>query len=366
LWDSSAVPHDTRWDLPLPTWEETWAYLDEVERRVLARLGGELGAREAYFVTLAVLHEDMHGEAFLYTRQTCGYGPPRVRGPTGAPRGGGRLEGDAEVPGGTFLLGAPRPEGGGGVDGVGGGYAFLFDNEKWAHPREVRPFAIGRAAVTQAEFAAFVDDDGYRRRDLWSEAGWRWREAAGAEHPVYWRRADGAWQRRWFDRWLALEPDLPVMHVCWYEADAYCRWAGRRLPTELEWEVAAAGQPERDGGGVRLAAVARRYPWGDDPPTPARANLDLRHLGPVDVGAHAAGDSAFGCRQMLGNTWEWTASTFEPYPGFTPDPYADYSAPWFGDHMVLRGGCYATRARLVRNSWRNFYQPHRRDVLAGF
>ena len=351
LWDSSRVAHGTRWNLPLPSWEETWAYLDEVERQVIDRLSGEVDPQLAYFARLSVFHEDMHGEAFLYTRQTLGYSPPQVRGALEPPTGAGRLAGDAEVPGGAFWLGA-RPD-----------EPFVFDNEKWAHPREVRPFAIARAAVTQAEYAAFVDDGGYRRRDVWSEEGWRWRESHGAEMPVYWRRAAGGLERRWFDRWVALEPDLPVLHVCWFEADAYCRWAGRRLPSELEWEVAAAGEPDGGGG---LAPRSRRFPWGDDAPTPARANLDLRLLGPVDVGAHAAGDSAFGCRQMIGNTWEWTSSAFEPYPGFTPDPYADYSAPWFGDHRVLRGGCFATRARLLRNTWRNFYQPHRRDVLAGF
>jgi iron(II)-dependent oxidoreductase len=153
-----------------------------------------------------------------------------------------------------------------------------------------------------------------------------------------------------------------MLHVNWYEAQAYCRWAGRRLPTEAEWEVAAAGEP----AGAGLAPHKRRFPWGDEPPTPERAQLDDRCAGCADVAARPAGDSAFGCRQMIGNAWEWTASVFQPYPGFVADPYREYSEPWFGDHMVLRGGCWATCARLLRNTWRNFYEPDRRDVWAGF
>jgi iron(II)-dependent oxidoreductase len=154
-----------------------------------------------------------------------------------------------------------------------------------------------------------------------------------------------------------------VIHVNWFEADAFCRFTGRRLPTEAEWEMAAAGAPD---GGSPPVLGKRRLPWGEDAPTSGRANLDGELLGCVDVGALPEGDSAFGCRQMIGNVWEWTQSPFEPYPGFAADPYRDYSQPWFGTHKVLRGGCWATRARLIRNTWRNFYTPDRRDVLAGF
>jgi iron(II)-dependent oxidoreductase len=219
--------------------------------------------------------------------------------------------------------------------------------------------------VTQAEFAAFVEDDGYGRQALWCPEGWRWRESSQAQHPVYWRRApDRGWQRRHFDRWVPLEPHRPVLHVNWYEADAYCRWAGRRLPTELEWEVAAAAEPAESE--PSLSGRKRRFPWGDESPTPQQANLNGSALEAIDVGALPAGDSALGCRQMIGNVWEWTASDFLPYPGFVADPYKEYSQPWFGTHKVLRGGCWATRARLLRNTWRNFYTPDRRDVWAGF
>jgi iron(II)-dependent oxidoreductase len=344
LYDSSAVAHDTRWDLPLPGPGETLRYLADVRDRVLERLHEPgLTPEDRYFVLLSVFHEDMHCEAFLYTRQTLGYPAPPVRAPSPAP-GAGPLPGDVDVRCGTFLLGATPAE------------PFVFDNEKWAHPVEVRPFRIARAPVTQAEFTAFVEDGGYWQREFWSPDGWRWREEAGAGRPVYWRREpDGRWLRRDFDRWLPLEPYRPVIHVNWYEADAYCRWAGRRLPTEAEWELAAAGP-----------GLKRRFPWGDAPPTPDHANLDGRALGCVDVAAHPAGDSACGCRQMIGNVWEWTASDFLPYPGFVADPYKEYSAPWFGTHKVLRGGCWAARGRMLRNTWRNFYRPDRRDVWAGF
>lgn len=351
LYDSSRVPHDLRWDLPLPSREDTLTYLATVRDQVLEivrRAGDDPTVR--YFVQLAIFHEDMHGEAFAYTRQTLAYGA--AGGPASVgDEGGGPLLGDARVPGGRFLLGATRDE------------PFVFDNEKWAHPIEVRPFTIARAPVTQAEFAAFVDDSGYQRKSLWSDAGWRWRSNAGADQPVYWRRDRDEWHRRHFDRWVPLEPHRPVIHVNWYEAEAYCIWARRRLPTEAEWEVAAAGEPGPDG---HLAARRRRFPWGDEPPTPARTNLDARLEGCADVAAFAAGDSAFGCRQMLGNVWEWTTTTFGPYPGFEIDPYREYSAPWFGTHKVLRGGCWQTRARLLRNTWRNFYTPERRDIWAGF
>jgi iron(II)-dependent oxidoreductase len=234
----------------------------------------------------------------------------------------------------------------------------VFDNEKWAHPVTVSPFRVARVPVTQREFAAFADDRGYSRQELWTEEGWTWRSAVRPEQPVYWRRQEGGWERRDFDRWVALEPHRPVLHVSWHEAVAYCRWARRRLPTEAEWEAAAAVDP--------ATGTKRRYPWGNTPPEPEQAQLDARVLGCSDVAACPEGDAATGCRQMIGNVWEWTETTFRPYPGFVPDAYKEYSEPWFLTHKVLRGGCWATRGRLLRNTWRNFYPPDRRDVWAGF
>jgi len=259
----------------------------------------------------------------------------------------GNLPGDVEVSGGTFQLGASRGEG------------FVFDNEKWSHPTHVPPFRIARAPVTNAEFAAFVDAGGYRREDLWCRDGWSWRLRSQAEHPVYWRREGSEWCQRTCEDWRPLQPHQPAIHVNWYEADAYCRWAHRRLPTEAEWEFAAT--TPRQGNGCK-----RRYPWGDEPPEAGRANLFGVRAGVADVAAFAAGDSGWGCRQMLGNVWEWTADWFGPYPGFVRDPYREYSEPWFGNHKVLRGGSFATRGSLLRGTWRNFFTPERRDVFAGF
>ncbi len=371
LYDSARIPHDTRWDLPLPSKAETLAYIERILERISAHrkpLASEPGLEidgydEEYFIRLAFLHEYMHAEAITYTRQTLGYTAPKISispgfGKCDEPSRSSNPQtqnpkGDAEIPGGSFRFGSTG-------DGT-----FVFDNEQWAHAVSLMPFSMARTAVTNEEFAAFVADGGYKRRELWTEEGWRWRESAGADHPVYWQKqAGGRWLRRNFDEWVPLEGRLPVLHVNWYEADAYCRWAGRRLPTEAEWEMAASSEPTPDGRGVTVHK--RLFPWGDEPPTPERANLDWRAMGCVEVDALPAGDSAFGCRQMIGNVWEWTVTDFGPYPGFSPGPYKEYSAPWFGDHKVLRGGCWVTRSGLIRNTYRNFYQPHRRDVWAGF
>jgi iron(II)-dependent oxidoreductase len=348
LFDSARVGHESRWYLALPERAEVEAYARGVRDDVLAHLAGaELEADLAYFLQLSVFHEDMHHEAFLYMRQSLGYpAPAQLRA---APRSDGIEPAvDIVVPGHRFELGAEP------------GAHFVFDNEKWEHPVELGDFAIASRPVTQAEFAAFVEGGGYGERQAWSATCWSWREAAGAEHPVYWRRVGGAWQRRQFDRWVELEPDLPVLHVNGYEADAWCRWAGRRLPSEAEWEAAASALP----GGQPPAK--QRFPWGDEAPNESRANLDARVLGCINADDLPAGASGLGCRQMIGNVWEWTATDFDAYPGFTPDPYKEYSKPWFGARRVLRGGSWATRGRLLRSTWRNFFTPDRRDVFAGF
>jgi gamma-glutamyl hercynylcysteine S-oxide synthase len=352
LYDSSRVPHDSRWDLPLPTREGTLDYMRRVEDALLQRLEGSLAdERASYHYQLTTFHEDMHDEAFTYSRQTLAYPEPRFAAAF-APELAGPWPGDVEVPGGAFRLGSPPSE------------PFVFDNEKWSHAVSVRPFRIARAPVTNAEFAAFVADGGYRQRRHWDDEGWHWRESAGAEHPLYWQGAPSSgWSVRRFDRIEPLPPHQPIIHVNWHEANAWCRWAGRRLPSEIEWEVAAAAKPTADGS---LGDRQRRYPWGDAAPSRTLANLDGDALGPVDVAACPQGDSAFGCRQMIGNVWEWTASPFAPYPGFSADIYADYSAPWFGTRKVLRGGAWATRGRMITNMYRNFFTPERRDIYAGF
>lgn len=338
LYDSAAIPHGTRWDLPLPTLEATQDYAAEVLRRT--RREARRGA-DPYYLRLALYHEDMHAEALLYTRQTLDDAAPFARREANAAPG---AEGDAELEGGTFRMGAPR-----------GRSPFVFDNEKWAHPVRLGRFRMARTAVTMEEFAEFVDAGGYRRDGFWSTAGRRWRKRVRAAGPLYWRRGTGGrWWMKSFGRWMPIRPRHPMIHVNAFEAEAFARWKGRRLPTEAEWEFAATA------GGTRI------FPWGDEPPGPRQANLDARSGGTADVGAFAAGDTPEGVRQLMGNVWEWCATAFLPYPGFRADPYREYSQPWFGTHRVLRGGCWCTRSRLIRGTWRNFYTPDRRDVWAGF
>ena len=281
LYNSATVPHATRWDLPLPSFADTLAYREEVSARLLDWV--EKGKADPYFVRLAVRHEEMHAEAFHYTRQTLGYAAPDAQLAKGD-------DGDEAYPGGVFRLGATPGEG------------FAFDNEKWSHPVVLAPFRMARRPVTYREFREFVEAGGYRRREFWSDAGWA---AKDREAPLYWR---GDEVRR-FERWVEMPLEEPVRHVSWHEANAYCRFAGRRLPTEAEWEYAA-------------------------PP--------------------AAG------------VWEWTASTFLPYPGFVRDPYKEYSEPWFGTHKVLRGASFATPPSVRHRRFRNFYTPERADIFAGF
>jgi len=191
-----------------------------------------------------------------------------------------------------------------------------------------------------------------------------WRQGEGDEHPVYWRREhDGSWLRRQFNQWAKLEDRRAMIHVNWHEAEAYCRWAKRRLPAEAEWEIAASYAPSDSAA---IAGRKKTYPWGEQPPSDEHANLDWRAMGCIGVDELPLGDSSFGCRQMIGNSWEWTSTDFYPYPGFKRGPYKEYSEPWFGDHKVLRGGCWVTRSSMIRNAYRNFYTPDRRDVWAGF
>ena len=357
LYDSSAVPHDTRWNLPLPSRDETIKYMQHVCDAVCEQLESN-PADEAliYFALLSIFHEDMHTEAFTYTRQTLEYPPldfssNSVASPsnnsTNASQPLMSAHGFVELAGGSFMLGARKEA------------LFAFDNEKWEYAVGIKPFSISRTAVTQNEFSEFVNDDGYIRSKLWSEKGRSWLEKSGAEKPLYWKRdKNGQWLRRFFDKWVALESEIAMIHVNYFEAEAFCRWKRVRLPTEAEWEFAASMNND--------LTSKRLYPWGDEPPAPARANMDWENMGCISVDDLSGGDSEAGCRQMIGNVWEWTKSDFLPYPGFVCDPYKEYSEPWFKTRKVLRGGSWATRSRLIRNTWRNFYEPHRRDVWSGF
>jgi iron(II)-dependent oxidoreductase len=254
---------------------------------------------------------------------------------------------DALVPPGAFIMGTNDRR-------------LAYDNERPAHEVWVDRFRIDLHPVTNAAFARFVADGGYTRLDLWDDAGRRWLADSGARHPAQWRRGeDGRWYERHFGRVTPLILDQPVVHVCWHEAAAYARWAGKRLPTEAEWEKAAAWDLEH--------GTARQFPWGDGAPTAERANLSLDTFAPAAVGAYPDGTSFFGCHQMLGDVWEWTASDFEPYPGFAVFPYPEYSAVHFGKgYKVLRGGSWATDALVARNTLRNWDLPERRQIFAGF
>jgi gamma-glutamyl hercynylcysteine S-oxide synthase len=352
LWNSSTVAHDTRWALDLPDRNGVFRYLGDVLERQIERLGRRIDRSKSYFYELAIRHEDMHVEALAYTRQTLGYSRPENLGAP-AVHAAGSWPGDVEIPAGNWILGSSRDDG------------FIFDNEKWAHAVASAPFRIARSAVTNADFAAFVEDGGYRRPEFWSSEGWRWRERTKAQRPVYWlAKEGGCWTWRRYAKTEQLASHAPVTFVNWYEAQAWCNWAKRRLPAEAEWEAAALGEP--DAAGSRLAQNKRRWPWGEAPPTADRANIGFASDGPLDVAACAAGDSAFGCRQMMGNAWEWTASDFVPFAGFSPDPYEDYSQPWFNTRKVLRGGSFASSIRIARPGYRNFFTPDRNDVIAGF
>lgn len=319
LFNSSTVPHDSRWRLAYPPARELLAYMDSTLDATLNALASTPEG-ERYFFELALLHEDMHGEALLMTLQALGLPAPSIgRDPPSSPRSSNA---DVEFAGGDFIQGTGRDCG-----------RFVFDNEKWAHPTRLAPFAIAKRPVSQGEFAAFVDD-------------------VSAAAPRHWRREGSQWLVRHFDRWAPMDPEAPMVHVSLNEALAFCRWAGRRLPTETEWEFAA-----RNGG-------ADRYPWGDEPQENGGA-LDLVHRG-ASLALDDPRPSRSGLKQMLGGVWEWTSSAFAPYEGFSADPYREYSEPWFHSHFVLRGGSFATRSRLVHNRYRNFYLPERGDVFAGF
>lgn len=358
LYNSADVAHDDRWKIRLPSKTETMQFLQYVLGESTRRLRTSTPTTvDAYFFRLATFHADMHAEAFSYTRQTLGYRRPSLNIPkvdsVDMYEGTIELAEDIPVSGGVFMLGASPDE------------AFVFDNEKWAHPVYVPPFTMSRTSVTYGEFRQFVEDRGYDRPEFWSEEGWSWRVQNQADRPAYWiKHADGQWLIRSYDEVIPMPDNATLIHINWYEASAYCSWAGRRLPTEAEWEFAASFEPSSNDSNV--PARKRRFPWGNEAPTPGKVNMDWTRGGTIDPRFLPDGDSALGFRQMIGNVWEWTSTNFYPFPGFSPDPYKEYSEPWFGDHMVLRGGAWSTRSRLIRNTWRNFYKPDRRDVMAGF
>ena len=342
LYDAFEHPRAARVSLPLLTPVEARRFIADVRGRVLDGL--ERADEETLFPYVMVeQHEQQHVETMLATHQLR-EGPPILG--EGAPLPPGRAvpTDSVLVPAGPFVLGVD--------DNL---EPWSLDNERSAHTVDLPAFRIGRVPVTNAEWQQFVEDGGYAEQRWWTSRGWAHRVQAGLERPLFWE-ADGS--RRRFGMVEDVPPDEPVQHVCFFEAEAYAAWAGARLPTEQEWEKACAWDP--------VAGRRRRWPWGGSDWTPALANLGGEALRPAPVGAYEAGASAYGVEQLMGDVWEWTSSGFEPWPGFAPMLYADYSAPFFGgDFRVLRGGSWAVGGASIRPSFRNWDLPVRRQIFSG-
>lgn len=346
LYDAFEHPRASRVRLPLLTPREARSFIADVRGRVfdgLERASLDNGEERLFPYVIVEQHEQQHVETMLATHQLRDGAP--ILG-SGAPLPPGRVlpAGSVLVPAGPFVLG---------VDAEA--EPASLDNERPAHTVDLPAYRIGRVPVTNAEWWLFIDAGGYHEPRWWSARGWQHRVDAGLERPLFWS-ADGS--RRRFGSIEDIAPDEPVQHVCFHEAQAYAAWAGARLPTEQEWEKACAWDPE--------LGRRRRWPWGDSEWTPALANLGGGALRPAPIGAYPAGASAYGVEQLVGDVWEWTSSGFEPWPGFSPMLYADYSAPFFGgDYRVLRGGAWAVGGASVRPSFRNWDLPIRRQIFSG-
>jgi gamma-glutamyl hercynylcysteine S-oxide synthase len=353
LYDAFEHPRASRPSLPLLPPAEARNYASDVRGRVLDLIervsfsSGRL-VQSGFAFGMIAQHEQQHDETMLATHQLRRGGPVLKAPPPGpAPADVLRLPADVLIPGGPFTMGTPDEP-------------WALDNERPAHIVDVQPFYLDTTPVTNAAYLEFIADGGYLDERLWSPAGWRHRQKAGLTAPLFWQQAGaGQWVRRRFGVTEPVPPAEPVMHVCWYEADAYARWAGRRLPTEAEWEKAARHDPQ--------SGRSRRYPWGDADPTPALANLGQSHLQPAPAGSYPDGAAPSGARQLIGDVWEWTASDFLPYPGFVSFPYKEYSEVFFGpDYKVLRGGAFSSDPVACRGTFRNWDYPIRRQIFAGF
>jgi len=234
-----------------------------------------------------------------------------------------------------------------------------YDNERPVHSVELAPFLIDATPVTELAYAEFIAEGGYETREFWSDPGWAWRNESGIRHPKYWNSLEQGWEIRIMDRSLQPDPRRPVCHVCYYEAQAYASFADKRLPTEFEWEAAATWDAE--------AGIKRTYPWGEEPPSRALANVDVLAFGPSVAGSYVRNVSPMGCYGMIGDVWEWTSTDFHAYPGYETFPYPEYSEIFFGDeYKVLRGGSWATRGAAIRGTFRNWDYPIRRQIFSGF
>ncbi|MFG1921299.1 ergothioneine biosynthesis protein EgtB [Cryptosporangium sp. NPDC048952] len=345
IYDAFRTKRADRPSLPMLSPENARRYVQEVRDKVLdvlesTTLEGRRLVEAGFAFGMIVQHEQQHVETMLATHQLR-VGAPLLDAPK-PPRGSAPEIPEIYVPGGMFLMGTDLDP-------------WALDNERPAHAVGVEPFWIDTDPVTNAQYAAFIDAGGYDDERWWTPEGWAHRTTAGLKAPQFWDNG----HRTRFGHVEPIPPDQPVQHVCWYEADAYARWAGKRLPTEAEWEMAARYDPE--------TGRSLRYPWGDDDPQPEHANLGGTYLGPAPVGAFPQGTSPLGVRGLIGDVWEWTSSDFTPYPGFAMFPYPEYSEVFFGpDYKILRGGSWAADPTAVRATFRNWDYPIRRQIFAGF
>ncbi|TQF73971.1 ergothioneine biosynthesis protein EgtB [Rhodococcus spelaei] len=320
--------------------EKAWDVLDR------SPLRGRPLEHDGFAFAMIAQHEQQHDETMLATHQLRSGAPVLAAEPV-PPAIDTAVPDEVVVPAGAFTMGTSTDP-------------WALDNERPAHRVEVPTFALDAAPVTNGQYLQFIGDGGYRRPELWSERGWRHRQSAALVAPQFWERdTSGDWWRRAFGVRAPVAPDRPVVHVSYFEADAYARWAGKRLPTEAEWEKAARWDPR--------TGTSHRFPWGDEEPTDEHANLGQRHLEPAPVGAYPAGRSPLGVHQLIGDVWEWTSSDFLPYPGFSAFPYREYSEVFLGgDYKVLRGGSFGTDPVACRGTFRNWDHPVRRQIFAGF
>ncbi|WP_305785878.1 ergothioneine biosynthesis protein EgtB [Symbioplanes lichenis] len=349
LYDAFKHARRDRIALPLLDPAEARRYVAQVRDKALdvldrVRLDGRPLVADGFAFGMIVQHEQQHDETMLATHQLR-TGAAVLTAPA-PPAATVRVTGEAFIPGGPFTMGTDTEP-------------WALDNERPAHAVDVPAFHIDRAPVTNGQYAAFIAAGGYDDPRWWSAAGWDHRQSAGLTAPAHWERDGDGWAVTSFGRTAALVDDEPVVHVCFFEAEAYARWAGKRLPTEAEWEKAARFDP--------ATGRSRRFPWGDEAPEPRHANLGQRHLRPAPVGAYPDGASPAGVHQLIGDVWEWTSSDFSGYPGFSAFPYREYSEVFFGpDYKVLRGGSFGTDGSAVRGTFRNWDYPIRRQIFSGF
>jgi iron(II)-dependent oxidoreductase len=350
LYDAFQHSRARRVELPLLGPAEARAYVAEVRDKALdildrAPLTGRRLVEHGFAFGMIVQHEQQHDETMLATHQLRTGAP--VLHASAPPAGRPLAAREVLVPGGPFTMGTSAEP-------------WALDNERPAHVVEVPAFVIDTAAVTNGEYAEFIAAGGYDDQRWWSDAGWAHRVSAGLRAPQFWERdGSGEWSRLRFGVVERVIADEPVVHVCFHEAEAYARWAGKRLPTEAEWEKAARFDP--------ATGHSRRFPWGDEEPTAEHANLGQRHLQPAAAGAFALGASPLGVQQLIGDVWEWTSSGWHPYPGFEVFPYPEYSQVFFGgDYRVLRGGSFGTDPAAIRATFRNWDHPIRRQIFSGF